>query len=182
MIMNKTRYYKKIIENGSYVKILNEIKNNRHKVNHWMYWVFPQKYGVWGSHNVSDLTIEYSIKNDEEVIFFLSNRKIRTFYCKAIGYLLSKMNNKFVVNKIMGVLHSFFGPIDLVKFKSHLLLFQPICELLSKDYTELKRTNDIINMFINAYKISSHALVHIKSSKSDMTIINKYLFNHHDYG
>ena len=99
--------------------ILDEIENASQKTGHWIWWAFPQQVPLelWG--HVSTTTRHYSTTM-EEVAMLVNDPLFSTFYRKAIQLLLTKKS-----------LRLFFGP-DIMKFKSHLVLFNLVCNTVNE--------------------------------------------------
>jgi uncharacterized protein (DUF1810 family) len=72
-----------------------------------MWWIFPQPFGAWGSNTVSQCTEYYSIRNKQELFRFF--RIFGPYYQRLLKILLQKK-----------CISSYLGPIDTIKFKSHL--------------------------------------------------------------
>jgi len=97
-----------------YELALKEIKNGR-KVNHWMWYIFPQIRGL----GESDTSIYYGIKDLEEASDYLNHEILGTRLIEITNELLKLETNDS--NEI-------FGYIDSMKLKSCMTLFDIISD------------------------------------------------------
>ena len=112
-----------------------EIKKNKKKITHWMWYIFPQIDGL-GKTNMSTL---FSIKTIEEAKSFLDNN--------IVGSNLKEITNSLL--KIEGkTLDKIFGDIDSTKLLSSMTLFSKIYELTKNNKNN---NNNIFKKVIEKY-------------------------------
>jgi len=99
-------------------RILTDLQRDK-KMKHWMWWGLPQPYGAWGSHKVSEETVRYSLRENEGALFLL-HPEIRHYYLNALELLLHKKVS----------FYEYFGPIDFLKWQSHLDHFKSVAQSL----------------------------------------------------
>jgi uncharacterized protein (DUF1810 family) len=92
-----------------YALALSEIKNGR-KQSHWMWYIFPQIYGL----GFSETSRFYSIKNMQEAETFLNH--------PVLGQRLIEICNELLKSQTNDA-HKVFGSPDYVKLKSSMTLF-----------------------------------------------------------
>lgn len=110
---------------------LSEIKNAK-KINHWMWYIFPQIKGL----GKSETAIYYEINDLEEAQAYL-NHHILGIRLKEISNELLKLNTNNVIE--------IFGYIDSLKLKSSMTLFDYISE-----------NNNIFNKVLEKYYNGEH--------------------------
>ena len=98
------------ISDEQYNTALEEIKNGK-KVSHWMWYIFPQLFGL----GHSEISVYYSIKDLDEAKEFMNNELLRNRLVNISNELLN-INNKSSIE--------IFGSIDSVKLKSSMTLFE----------------------------------------------------------
>lgn len=108
-----------------YELALREIKNGR-KINHWMWYIFPQIRGL----GESDTSIYYGIKDLEEASEYLNHEILGTRLIEITNELLKLETNDS--NEI-------FGYIDSIKLKSCMTLF------------DIVSNNDIFNKVLEKF-------------------------------
>ena len=96
-------------QNFAYEEALNEIKNGQKKT-HWIWYIFPQMYGLGYSVNAQ----YYGIKSLDEAKAYLDN-EILGFRLKEICNALLELDNCSSI-EIMGI-------IDAMKLQSSMTLF-----------------------------------------------------------
>ncbi|AWV97045.1 DUF1810 domain-containing protein [Arcticibacterium luteifluviistationis] len=99
-------------QSNTYERALNEIKNGR-KTTHWMWYIFPQYYGL----GRSSISIKYAINCEEEAIAYLKHPILGSRLVEITKAFLS-IENKTAYD-VLG------GPDDL-KIKSSMTLFDII--------------------------------------------------------
>lgn len=137
---------------------LSEVKNGK-KINHWMWYIFPQIKGL----GKSEMAKYYGITDLEEAREYLNNKILGTRLIEISNELLKlNTNNPIEV----------FGYIDSMKLKSCMTLFDYIsnndsvfCKVLEKFYNKERDINTINickiiesveNLSTNFYSTSSH--------------------------
>lgn len=108
-----------------YELALKEIKNGR-KVNHWMWYIFPQIRGL----GESDTSIYYGIKDLEEASEYLNH--------EILGYRLKEITNELLKLETNDS-NEIFGYIDSMKLKSCMTLF------------DIVSNNDIFNKVLEKF-------------------------------
>jgi uncharacterized protein (DUF1810 family) len=93
-------------------KALKEIKDGV-KVSHWMWYFFPQIYGLGYSYESK----YYGIKSLDEAKKFLEDEELKYFIKKITSYVKNHIKNG--KRTVTGI----FGPIDNHKFLSSMTLF-----------------------------------------------------------
>ena len=93
-----------------YNTALSEIKNGK-KESHWMWYIFPQMFGL----GESEISVYYAIKNLDEAKQYMNNEILKNRLLEISNELL-KINNKSSKD--------IFGSIDSVKLKSSMTLFE----------------------------------------------------------
>lgn len=104
----------KIAQERDYKTALNEIRNGR-KINHWMWYIFPQVKGL----GFSETSKYYAIKNAEEAKAFLSDSYLGNNLIKICEELLNLNTNNAT---------QIFGNPDDKKLKSSMTLFSCVSE------------------------------------------------------
>lgn len=102
----------KLYRNTYYFQALKEIRNGR-KVNHWIWFIFPQLRGLGHSRNSN----YYGICDKEEAHRYITNPMLRDRMFEITNALLEH-NDKTA--------HEIFGRIDAVKVQSCMTLFDCI--------------------------------------------------------
>ena len=97
-----------IAQEKTYTKALNEIKKGKKKT-HWMWYIFPQIYGL----GQSDIAIKYELKSIKEAKEYINNELLRS-------RLLEISNAIYELNKDI---EDVLGYPDNYKFKSCMTLF-----------------------------------------------------------
>lgn len=92
-----------------YPGALNEIKNGR-KIEHWMWYIFPQLRGLGSSHN----SVLYGIEGIEEARAYLADPILES-HLFTISHALLELNNKSVTE--------IFDCCDVKKLRSCMTLF-----------------------------------------------------------
>lgn len=108
-----------------YELALNEIKNGR-KVNHWMWYIFPQIRGL----GESSTSIYYGIKDLDEARNYLNH--------EILGSRLIEITNELLKLETCDS-NEIFGSIDSMKLKSCMTLF------------DIVSSNDIFNKVLEKY-------------------------------
>ena len=119
-----------------YDKALEEIKNGEKK-SCWMWFIFPQLKGL----GESTLSNFYGIKDIEEAIQYLNNKKLRDNLLKISQALIDLGNVN--ITKV-------FGYIDEIKLKSCMTLFNEVEE--KSDIKCKKIFKKVLNQFFNGEK------------------------------
>ncbi len=91
-----------------------EIKSGR-KQSHWMWYIFPQIYGL----GKSSTSAYYAIKSAAEAKAFLEDEYLGNNLCKICDALLESESNNAV---------DIFGKTDAMKLKSSMTLFAYVSE------------------------------------------------------
>ena len=115
------------IDDETYERALKEVRNGL-KVSHWMWYIFPQIYGLGQSYT----SVFYSIKDLDEARDYINNDVLRE-------RLLRISNAVYNVND--RTIYEIFGIIDSIKLKSSMTLF----ELVSDE----KIFGDILEKYFN---------------------------------
>lgn len=131
-------------QNYSYESALNELKSGK-KRSHWMWFVFPQVIGL----GESDTSEYYAIKSIEEAENYLNH--------EVLGERLNELCEVLLTLDTTSP-EEIFGPIDALKLKSSMTLFDYISpssifsEVLEKFYNGERCTTtiDICNTFSNS--------------------------------
>ena len=97
-----------VAQEKKYTKALNEIKKGKKKT-HWMWYIFPQIYGL----GQSDIAIKYELKSIKEAKEYINNELLRS-------RLLEISNAIYELNKDI---EDVLGYPDNYKFKSCMTLF-----------------------------------------------------------
>lgn len=97
-----------VAQEKTYTKALNEIKKGKKKT-HWMWYIFPQIYGL----GQSDIAIKYELKSIKEAKEYINNELLRS-------RLLEISNAIYELNKDI---EDVLGYPDNYKFKSCMTLF-----------------------------------------------------------
>ncbi|MDR1364755.1 MAG: DUF1810 domain-containing protein [Oscillospiraceae bacterium] len=105
------RFIQKIHEN--YKKVIVELGNG-HKKNHWMWFFFPNVFGLGNS----PINRVYSIKNKDELKAFISNKYL--LYA-VVKFAMLAINHKSLNPK--ATLLEIFGDIDNLKYISCMTMF-----------------------------------------------------------
>ena len=93
---------------------IKELENGK-KESHWMWFIFPQIFGL----GFSEISLYYSIKNIEEAHDYINDNYLMENYLELCNVLLKlKTNNPIDV----------FGSVDAIKLKSSLTLFYVVSE------------------------------------------------------
>lgn len=111
--------------NVDYTRALEEVKNGR-KLNHWMWYIFPQITGL----GMSETAQYYEIKSLEEARTYMDDDILGTHLIEITNVLLELNTNNPI---------EIFGDIDSLKLKSSMTLF---------DYVS---NNEIFNKVIDKY-------------------------------
>ena len=98
------------VQKNSYPEALEEIKCGR-KETHWMWYIFPQIVGL-GESSISNY---YAIQSIEEAREYISNEELKNHLMEITKELLRLKETN--IEKIL-------GPIDSLKLKSSMTLFQ----------------------------------------------------------
>lgn len=97
-----------VAQEKTYTKALNEIKKRKKKT-HWMWYIFPQIYGL----GQSDIAIKYELKSIKEAKEYINNELLKS-------RLLEISNAIYELNKDI---EDVLGYPDNYKFKSCMTLF-----------------------------------------------------------
>jgi uncharacterized protein (DUF1810 family) len=108
-------HFIKKLDKNEQNKIIQDLKNPK-KMEHWMWWGFPQKYDSWGKIKVSETTKQYALMTHQGILFLIYFHK---FYFRILKKISTKKN-----------LLEYFGNVDFIKFKSHLSFFHIIATKL----------------------------------------------------
>ena len=135
---------------ASYETALKEIRNGK-KESHWMWYIFPQIIGL----GETSTSIYYSIKSIEEAEDYLNDEVLGTNLREITNALLEFESNDPV---------EVFGPIDALKLKSSMTLFDTVSsndifnEVLEKFYNGEKclTTINMVNTFSNKLKLNKY--------------------------
>ena len=135
---------------ASYETALEEIRNGK-KESHWMWYIFPQIIGL----GETSTSIYYSIKSIEEAEEYLNDEVLGTNLREITNALLELESNDPV---------EVFGPIDALKLKSSMTLFDIVSsndifnEVLEKFYNGEKclTTINMVNTFSNKLKLNKY--------------------------
>jgi uncharacterized protein (DUF1810 family) len=135
---------------ASYETALKEIRNGK-KESHWMWYIFPQIIGL----GETSTSIYYSIKSIEEAEEYLNDEVLGTNLREITNALLELESNDPV---------EVFGPIDALKLKSSMTLFDTVSsndifnEVLEKFYNGEKclTTINMVNTFSNKLKLNKY--------------------------
>lgn len=135
---------------ASYETALKEIRNGK-KESHWMWYIFPQIIGL----GETSTSIYYSIKSIEEAEDYLNDEVLGTNLREITNALLELESNDPV---------EVFGPIDALKLKSSMTLFDIVSsndifnEVLEKFYNGEKclTTINMVNTFSNKLKLNKY--------------------------
>ena len=135
---------------ASYETALEEIRNGK-KESHWMWYIFPQIIGL----GETSTSIYYSIKSIEEAEEYLNDEVLGTNLREITNALLELESNDPV---------EVFGPIDALKLKSSMTLFDAVSsndifnEVLEKFYNGEKclTTINMVNTFSNKLKLNKY--------------------------
>jgi uncharacterized protein (DUF1810 family) len=135
---------------ASYETALEEIRNGK-KESHWMWYIFPQIIGL----GETSTSIYYSIKSIEEAEEYLNDEVLGTNLREITNALLELESNDPV---------EVFGPIDALKLKSSMTLFDTVSsndifnEVLEKFYNGEKclTTINMVNTFSNKLKLNKY--------------------------
>lgn len=135
---------------ASYETALKEIRNGK-KESHWMWYIFPQIIGL----GETSTSIYYSIKSIEEAEEYLNDEILGTNLREITNALLELESNDPV---------EVFGPIDALKLKSSMTLFDTVSsndifnEVLEKFYNGEKclTTINMVNTFSNKLKLNKY--------------------------
>lgn len=135
---------------ASYETALKEIRNGK-KESHWMWYIFPQIIGL----GETSTSIYYSIKSIEEAEDYLNDEVLGTNLREITNALLELESNDPV---------EVFGPIDALKLKSSMTLFDTVSsndifnEVLEKFYNGEKclTTINMVNTFSNKLKLNKY--------------------------
>lgn len=107
-----------------------------YKRSHWMWYIFPQIYGL----GYSKISQYYAIKSIDEARDYLNNE-----------YLYSNLIN--ICNELLKLESSnpieIFGETDAIKLKSSMTLFNYVNDI---DKKEIATFNNILNKFYNGEK------------------------------
>ena len=110
-----------VAQEKTYTKALNEIKKGKKKT-HWMWYIFPQIYGL----GQSDIAIKYELKSIKEAKEYINNELLK-------NRLLEISNAIYELNKDI---EDVLGYPDNYKFKSCMTLFYlvaPECDIFLKN-------------------------------------------------
>ena len=137
-------------QTASYETALKEIRNGK-KESHWMWYIFPQIIGL----GETSTSIYYSIKSIEEAEEYLNDEVLGTNLREITNALLELESNDPV---------EVFGPIDALKLKSSMTLFDTVSsndifnEVLEKFYNGEKclTTINMVNTFSNKLKLNKY--------------------------
>lgn len=102
----------KFYQNTYYYQALKEIKNG-HKVNHWIWFIFPQLRSLGHSRN----SYYYGIRDREEAHFYITNPMLRMRMYEITNALLQHRDKTII---------EIFSHIDAMKVKSCMTLFDCI--------------------------------------------------------
>lgn len=102
-----------------------EIQNG-HKLNHWMWFTFPQLSQL----GKSKKSKYFGLENIDEAKKYFQIIELKNYYLENVQFILTHIKN----------INSFLNPIDLLKFHSSLTLFHLV-----------EPTNEIINKAISVY-------------------------------
>lgn len=160
-MVNLDRYIK--AQKEDYELAFNEIKNGK-KINHWMWYIFPQIKGL----GQSETSKYYELVDLEEAKVYL-NHEILGNNLLEISNLLLKIN----VTNIVDV----FGEIDSIKLRSCMTLF----DYISDDNI----FNEVLKKYFNGKKDDlTISICKNMSRKSDIMFNLEYLkseFSENDY-
>lgn len=101
-------------QNNSYQSVLEELKEGKKK-NHWMWYMFPQMEGL-GNSTISKY---YAIQNLEEAKNYLEQPLLGTRLIELCNILLLLASDDVI---------AVFGPIDAMKLKSCMTLFDYVSD------------------------------------------------------
>lgn len=115
-------------DNGIYENAIKEISNCK-KRSHWIWFIFPQVYGL----GKSDTSIKYSIYSKDEALAYLNHAILGPRLHKSCECLLSCQSCNII---------DIFGYLDYLKVRSSMTLFSFISN-------KNNIYDDIINKFYN---------------------------------
>ena len=115
------------IDDETYNRALNEVRNGL-KVSHWMWYIFPQIFGLGHSY----ASVFYSIKDLDEARDYINNDILRDRLLRI---------SDAVYNVEDRTIYEIFGIIDSIKLKSSMTLF----ELVSDE----KIFGDVLEKYFN---------------------------------
>ena len=115
------------IDDETYNRALNEVRNGL-KVSHWMWYIFPQIFGLGHSY----ASVFYSIKDLDEARDYINNDILRERLLRI---------SDAVYNVEDRTIYEIFGNIDSIKLKSSMTLF----ELVSDE----KIFGDVLEKYFN---------------------------------
>ena len=120
-------------QSNTYLLALNEIENGKKK-SHWMWYIFPQYYGLGNS----NLSVKYSIKNKIEAMSY--------FRHPILGSRLIEITKAFylIENKTA---YDVLGKPDDLKLKSSMTLFDSI-------QTETNLFDSVLEKYFNGNRCS----------------------------
>lgn len=122
--INIQRFKKVLTDEEIKKNIMPDLQKHKIKVNHWMWWGFPQHVVEKYINKVSYNTKLYSI-HEKEVIPFI--QFFYNYYKKALSTIKRRLENN-TLN-----LETFFSSVDYKKFINHITLFEKICSENKED-------------------------------------------------
>ena len=133
----------KTAQETCYEEVLEEIKNGE-KQTHWMWFIFPQIFGL-GSSPTAEY---YGIKTLNEAVEYLDDEVLGTRLIELCEILLSHENK--TANEI-------FGSIDSMKLRSSMTLFNYVSENpIFKEVIDKYFNGELDELTINICNILNH--------------------------
>lgn len=103
--------------------IIFDLKESYRMNDHWILWAFPQKKNEF---YIDSIVKYYSIRDDQEVIYFLDDYELSDYYQEALFTLKERMDKDPSFNLL-----DFFDK-DFIQFHNHICTFYTI----SKQYLD----------------------------------------------
>lgn len=138
-------------------EILKDFENTV-KRGHWIWYTFPQLYGSWGRDvTPSENTLNFSLTYDE-IFMFLKDGELLPIYSNFIISFTNKMIEKVDSSSdYLHVVHNYFGDLDFLKFKDHIVPFLATLIYITKRDHEKDRT------FGDLYKVLAYNVIYLNA-------------------
>lgn len=138
--------FKDVLTNDGITLILNDILSGQKK-ECWMWYGFPQQIPPQVMNVATDKSIYFNM-NENEAVLFLKDERLFKYYKCALGYLYSVLLDISTYESFERSLIYFFGYIDFLKFRCHIVLFNKALKSLLTKTKYRTFYNDIFKKFL----------------------------------